>query len=395
MASKLTDKQAQNLEPEDKPLADGSVTGLWLHPGPAKGRGKWILRVVSPEFANRRDMGLGVYPDVGIALARDKALDARRLIMAGKDPIGERKAAKAASRRNANIPTFGEAVRQVHRELEPSWSNTKHAMQWLKTLESYAIPKIGSFRVTELTAPHFAEVLRPIWLNKSRTAARLKQRCHRVMKWCCAHQFISSNPVDNVTHLLPSISNTRERVTHQPAMPWRDIPTFVNTTLRGELTNVAPALLEFIILTAARSGEACAMKWDEVDLRSNLWIIPANRMKMNTNHRVPLSRRAVEIVRGQRQLYPDTELVFPAPRGGVLAGMVLTKFLRDHKAHSSEPGRTATAHGFRSSFRDWASENGYSRDLAERALAHTVKNQVEAAYHRTDLLEQRRPMMEK
>jgi integrase len=157
---------------------------------------------------------------------------------------------------------------------------------------------------------------------------------------------------------------------------------------------VTRALLEFAILTAARSGEARAMTWAEVDLKAKVWTVPANRMKAKVTQRVPLSERAVEIVAAERALHPDADLVFPAPRGGVLSDMVLTTFLRDQKAQSSEPGRAATAHGFRASFRDWASENGYARDLAERALSHTISNRAEAAYHRTDLLEQRRGMMQ-
>ena len=195
-------------------------------------------------------------------------------------------------------------------------------------------------------------------------------------------------------HLLPQQPGKRERTTHQPSMPWRDIPEFVRSTLHRGPYNVSRALLEFVILTAARSGEARAMTWDEVDFDARVWTVPASRMKAKVVHRVPLSQRALEILSAQRARYPETDLVFPSVRGLVLSDMVLTKFLRDHKAPSSEPGRVATAHGFRSSFRDWASENGYPRDLAERALAHTVKNQVEAAYHRTDLLEQRRAMME-
>ncbi|MGH9427890.1 MAG: tyrosine-type recombinase/integrase, partial [Terriglobia bacterium] len=186
----------------------------------------------------------------------------------------------------------------------------------------------------------------------------------------------------------------RERTQHQPSMPWQDIPAFVKGVLHASASNVTRSLLEFVILTAARSGEARAMKWDEVDLEAKVWTVPANRMKAKVIHRVPLSERAVEILKAQRAKHPESELVFPSPRGLILCDMVLTGFLRDHKVQSSDEGRVATAHGFRSSFRDWASENGYSRDLAERALAHTIKNQAEAAYHRTDLLEQRRAMME-
>ena len=150
-----------------------------------------------------------------------------------------------------------------------------------------------------------------------------------------------------------------------------------------------------VILTASRSGEARKATWAEIDLNAKIWTLPASRMKTNLPHRVPLSSRSIEILRQQRDMHSEAKLVFPAQRGGILCDTGLTKFLRHHKAHSSDKDRTATAHGFRSSFRDWASENGHPRDLAERALAHIIQNQSEAAYHRTDLLEQRRDMMEK
>ena len=174
----------------------------------------------------------------------------------------------------------------------------------------------------------------------------------------------------------------------------RDVAAFVLDVVRTDNPNVSRALLEFVILTAARSGEARQMEWSEVSLSTATWTVPAARMKARVAHRVPLSARVIEILHGQRRKHPEAKLVFSAPRGGVLSDMVLTKFLRDQNASSSDASRTATAHGFRSSFRDWASEHGYARDLAERALAHTIKDQSEAAYHRTDLLEQRRPMME-
>jgi integrase len=389
----LTDLRARKVAPGDKPVADGTVKALWLHPGAAKGQGKWILRFISPVTGKRRDMGLGAYPEIGLADARARALAARQLIAVGKDPIAERETQSAARKADQNALTFEQAARRVHEGLKPGWKNPKHAEQWLNTLRDYVFPSIGPKKVAALTAADFAEALRPIWLEKAETASRVKQRCHTVMKWCIAHNFASSNPLEAVDHLLPRQESARERTTHQPAMPWRDIPDFVRT-LRDGAANATRTLLEFVILTAARSGEARAMAWGEVDFKAKVWTIPAPRMKAKAAHRVPLCERAIEILRAQRARHPDAEIAFPSPRGLVLSDMALTKFLRDAKALSSEPGRTATAHGFRSSFRDWASENGYARDLAERALAHTINNQAEAAYHRTDLLEQRRAMME-
>jgi integrase len=392
--TQITDLRARKIAPGDRPVADGSIQGLRLEPGSTKGQGKWILRFVSPVTGKRRDMGLGVYPVVGIADARAAGMAARQSIARGKDPIEEREADRAAREAIAGAITFEQAARRVHESLKPGWKNPKHGDQWINTLRDYAFPKIGKKRVADLGASDFAEVLRPIWLAKPETASRVKQRCHAVMKWCWARELVTGNPVDVADHLLPQQPGKRERTTHQPSMPWREIPAFVEQSLRAGPSNVTRALLEFVILTVARSGEARAMRWAEVDLKGKVWTVPADRMKTGVIHRVPLSARVVEILMAQRALHPDADLVFPAPRGGVLSDMVLTAFLRDRNATSSEAGRTATAHGFRSSFRDWASENSYGRDLAERALAHTIANQAEAAYHRTDLVEQRRPMME-
>lgn len=390
----LNDLKARKLTPGDRPLAHGSTPGLRLEPGAAAGHGKWILRFVSPVTGKRRDMGLGRYPEVGIAAARINGNAAREIIAAGKDPIDQRGADRAVLRAAVEAMTFEKAARQVHAEQKPGWRNAKHADQWINTLRDYAFEKIGARKVAELKPADFADVLRPLWLSKPETAGRVKQRCQAVMKWCWAHDLVTGNPVDVVNHLLPQQPGKRERVQHHPAMPWATVPLYVSNVVRIGPTNVSRSLLEFIILTAARSGEARAMKWDEVDLASRVWTVPAERMKARVVHRVPLSTRVVEILEAQRELHPDADLVFPARRGGVLSDMVLTKLLRDHRAASSDKQRTATAHGFRSSFRDWASEHGYARDLAERALAHTISNQAEAAYHRTDLLEQRRAMMQ-
>lgn len=392
--SQITELRARKMQAGGKPMNDGTIPGLRLEPGAVNGRGKWILRYVSPLAGKRRDMGLGVYPEVSIKDARGRAMEARNLISHGRDPIEEREAYRATAKATAEALTFEVAARRVHDQLKPGWKNPKHADQWLNTLTSYVFPKIGHKKVTDLKPADFADALDPIWLSKAETASRVKQRCHAVMKWCWAQGFVNSNPVEVVDHLLSKQPGKRQRVQHQPSMPWRDLPRFVQGTLRQGRSNVTRLLLEFLILTAARSGEARAMTWDEVDFEAQVWTVPASRMKAKVNHRVPLSTRAMEILREQRRKHPESALVFPAPRGGVLSDMVLTRFLRDHKAQSSDLTRVATAHGFRSSFRDWASENSYARDLAERALAHTISNQAEAAYHRTDLLEQRRDMME-
>jgi integrase len=390
----LTDLKARNIKLGGKPVADGTVSGLRLHPGDENGHGKWLMRFTSPETSKRRDMGFGTYPEVSITEARKSATAARELIRSGTDPIDARKANKQARSIDAQALTFEKAARQFHADNKPGWNNTKHAAQWITTLETYVFPHIGNRKVDGLKARDFAEALRPIWLEKPETASRVKQRCSSVMDWCAAQELIGANPVGVVAKLLPKQPKIRDRVVHHPAMPWQDVPVFIEGVLRTGNPSLSKTMLEFLILTAARSGEVRAMTWDEVDLADCVWTVPAERMKANSEHSVPLSGRTIEILEVQKKLAKHPDLVFPSQGGNVPSDMILTKFLRDHKVESSDKARTATAHGFRSSFRNWASEKGYARDLAERALAHTISNQTEAAYHRTDLLDQRRGMME-
>ena len=389
----LTETQARRIKPGDKPLADGTVKGLRLIPSATKGRAKWQLRFVSPEVQRRRDMGLGAFPDVSIATARERALLARKLIAAGLDPIEENIRKRQQSPGTVRMPTFEEAARTVHEEYKPGWSNGKHVDQWINTLTIYAFPVMGARKVNTLKSSDFADVLRPIWSTKWETARRVKQRCHTVMKWCWGKEYVPANPVDMVDMLLPKQSAASRQTAHHPAMPWRLVPQFIMDVVHAS-DDVTRHLLEFTILTAARSGETRGATWGEVDFTTSTWVVPAERMKAKSAHRVPLSARAVKLLGVRRALGKHSELIFSSPRGGPLSDMALTKFLRTHKAASDVPERAATAHGFRSSFRDWASETGVPRDLAERALAHSVRNAVEAAYHRTDLLEQRRSVME-
>ncbi|KQZ72414.1 integrase [Rhodanobacter sp. Root561] len=387
----LTDTKARSIKPGGAPLAHGAVAGLTLHPSANnKGQGKWVLRYVSPVTKKRRNAGLGPYPDVGLADAAKQARAMREQIAQGQDPLEVR----ASDATKPHLPVLSEAAYMVHKELTPGWKNAKHAQQWINTVTEYALPLLGAIPLDQIQPRHIADVLRPIWLEKPETAGRVKQRLHAVMAWGWAHGYCQSNPVDVVGHLLPLQPGKTVRTQHQPAMPWQAVPAFVTTQLHAlhgfEVTRQA---LMFLILAASRSGEVRFMTWDEVDMKAAVWTLPAERMKAKQIHRVPLSNQAVAILKQQHGLH-DT-LVFPSVRDRApLSDMTLTALLRRVEAVSDVAGRTATAHGFRSSFRDWCSEKGYSRDLAERALAHTVQNKVEAAYHRTDLLEQRRPLMQ-
>lgn len=395
----ITDKKARALKPTDDALAHGGVVGLVLLPLKTAGHGQWRLRYVSPTTAKRRTMVLGSFPGVSIADATRLGLAAREAIARGLDPLEQRaeEAAKAtedaakAAEDVSQMPTFESAARQLHAELAAGWRNVKHAKQWLATLEQYAFPTLGEKSIDTLKPADFAQVLRPIWLLKPETASRTKQRCHAVLEWAWAHEFVQGNPLNAVGKLLPQQTAV---VRHQPAMPWALIPEFWAAQLapwpaeRG----CARALLAWIVLTGCRSGEARGATWSEIDFDARVWVIPAERMKTRQLHRVPLSSQALDVLVRQRGLHD--ELVFPSPTGKLASDMTITALLRRLKAPSDLPDRPATAHGFRSSFRDWCSQHGYRRDLAERALAHVVASKVEAAYHRTDLLEERRPMME-
>ncbi|EFM0365787.1 tyrosine-type recombinase/integrase [Escherichia coli] len=386
----LTDTKARHIKPNDKPISHGGVTGLTLHPSSTKGRGKWVLRYVSPVTQKRRNAGLGSYPEVGIAEAAKLAQTMREQLSAGDDPLELKKAETT----KIVIPTFEEAARKVHTELLPGWRNKKHARQWISTLEQHVFPAMGTVPLDAITPANVADVLRPSWMTIPETAGRVKQRIHKVMQWAWAHGFCSANPVDVVDHLLPQQISASIRTEHQPAMPWKVIPLYIASRVYTEdRYNVTRGLLLFVILTACRSGEARAMEWCEIDFKRQIWTIPPGRMKGGVRHRVPLSTQALELLEQMRGLHET--LVFPSPRKQtVLSDMVLTSFLRKTKAISDTQGRFAVAHGFRSSFRDWCSEQHYPHDLAERALAHTIRNKSEAAYHRTDLLNERRPMMQ-
>ena len=218
----LTDKQARALRPDDKPVFDGKVTGLFL--ASTKTGSKWPLRFTSPLTGKRRDAGLGTYPETSIAGAREKALAMRKILDAGNDPIDQRNRERVTATVAAAALTFEKAAREVHTELEPGWKNAKHADQWINTLQTYVFPKLGAKKLDAITPADCAEVLRPIWLDKAETASRVRQRMHPVMQWAWAHGHIAATPVTVIDRILPKQTGKEE---HQPAMPWREVPAFV------------------------------------------------------------------------------------------------------------------------------------------------------------------------
>lgn len=386
MAKTITDRQARAIKPGSKPLPTG-VIGLTLQPTPTAGRGKWNLRFMSPQTGTRRDMGLGTFPDVGVADALAAAQAARESIAAGRDPIHERRTREA-------VPTFEQAARARWQQVAPSLRNDRHRASWLQSLVLHVFPAIGSVKVDALTPRQFADALEPIWLKTPETAARVKARCADVMATCWAQGHTQGNPLDVVGRLLPKQPARGER--HQPAMPWQAVPGFVAKHLSRPPVLGARAALLFAILTAARSGEVRGATWGEIDMQAALWEVPATRMKARRAHSVPLPAAALELLRQQWQHAegpPPDALVFPSLRGKELSDMALTSILRKAKAESDMPGRVATAHGFRASFKNWAVDCGFDGELSERALAHIIGNKVRASYERTTQLEARKAMM--
>ena len=351
----------------------------------------WVFRYMIDRKAH--EMGLGNYPDIGLADARTRAAEARGIKATGEDPIAHRNAAKrAALAEAAKAVTFKDAAQSYIDGHRAGWRNAKHAAQWETTLATYAEPIIGALGVQAIDTGLVLKVLEPIWATKSETASRLRGRIEAVLDWAKVRGYRSGeNPArwrGHLDKLLPAPAKVR-RVEHYAAAAFDELAGFM-AALRAQ-EGVAARALEFAILTAARTGEVIGAKRGEVDLVAKVWVVPGDRMKAGREHRVPLSARAAAIV---KEMEPDPvtgeTLLFPGSRGGKsLSNMALLMLLR-------RMGRDdLTAHGFRSTFRDWAAERtSFPSELAEMALAHAVGNKVEAAYRRGDLFEKRRAMME-
>ena len=356
--------------------ADGNGLYLVVDPTGAK---RWMLRTVVR--GKRRDIGLGSTKLVTLAEAREAATSLRKRARAGDDPLAERRLAKAV------IPTFAEATDQVHSEYKSSWRNAKHAAQWVDSLRQYAFPELGTRRVDQVATPDILRVLAPIWLVKPETARRVRQRIGKVLDWAKAAGFrAGDNPVEGVTRGLPK---QPDKTAHHAAMPFVEVPGFVSRLRESNFGEVTKLAFEFLILTASRTNEVLGAQWLEIDLDQRTWIVPPARMKAGRAHRVPLSGRVLDILHRAKDLAGPSSFVFPGrqPDNGLWNGAFLMALRR--------MSVSTTSHGFRSSFRDWASEcTNVPREVAEMALAHTIENRVEAAYRRGDLFEKRRDLME-
>jgi integrase len=372
---------------------DGGGLGLFLRVDP-NGARFWVQRVTIR--GKRRELGLGSPPLVTLAEARDKATANKRLAMSGGDPLEEKRKAR-------EVLTFEQAVEVFLQHKLAEFGSEKHRRQWRATLTTYATPVIGAKPVEEIEMRDVLRVLQPIWIEKTDTANRLRRRIEAVLSWATvAGHRTGDNPArwsGNLSEMLAKPGRVA-KAANQPALALAEARRWWADLAKRE--GMAARAVQFLALTAARSGEVRGMIWAEVDLEGALWIVPAARMKAGREHRVPLTKEAVALLRALPRM-EGSPYVFFAPRGGMLSDMSLSAVMRRMQEAETRAGRSgyldprsgrpAVPHGLRSTFRDWAAERGYERDMAEMALAHSVGTEVERAYRRTDMLERRRAMM--
>ena len=379
LREKFTDLEIKKLS---KPGVYGDGRGLYIRVTET-GTKHWIHRFT----LDKRDhwMGLGPYPEITLAEARDANMAARRVVLKGNNPIAERHLDKA---RRRGAVSFQECADQYIASHRTGWKNPKHADQWTNTIATYCGPVIGKLPVKAIDVALVMRVLSPIWSTKAETASRLRGRIESILDWATVNKYREGdNPArwkGQLDHLLPKASRVK-RITHHAALGYAETGEFMGK-LQQQAGNGARAL-EFAILTACRSGEVRLATWEEISLKDRVWVIPGERMKAGKEHRVPLSDAANAVL---KQMDKSTKLIFPGrSEGRPLSDMSLTAVLRRMNRGD------LTAHGFRSTFRDWASEStAYPRDVAEMALAHSIGSKVEAAYRRGDLFTKRTRMME-
>lgn len=378
ISGKLTKKAVQTLGPG----RHGDGNGLYLVVDPSGAR-RWIVRLTVKGQKNRQgkplrtDLGLGGTDLVTLQEARLKALEYRRLAREGLNP--RYKAEKA-------VPTFEEVAQQVHVDRMPTWKNEKHGQQWINTLRDYAFPIIGRLPIDKIHQPEVLACLTPIWTEKHETAKRVRQRIRVVLDVAKSKGYRQGdNPVNEImaADVLPKV---RSNPKHHAAMAWVDVPDFYRSLCSR--TSMAAKALRFTCLSGSRTNEVLGMRWEEIDFFENIWTCPAERMKTGKEHRVPLTGHMLTILEPLKAL--QSEYVFEGQkRHHPLSNMAMLMLLRRMGVES------VTVHGFRSTFRDWASEVAHaSRDLAEMSLSHRIGSAVEQAYARSDLLKKRRALLE-
>ncbi|MDE0588574.1 integrase arm-type DNA-binding domain-containing protein [Halocynthiibacter sp. C4] len=380
----------------------GGVSGLLLQISPSGSR-SWLLRTTVGH--KRREIGLGGYPEVSLAEARVRAQNVKEKIYSGVDPVEERRAMREKlAIAQARTLTFAEAVERCVAARSDGFRNDKHRKQWRSTLNNYAVPVIGAMSVDRIQVQDILRVLEPIWQSKTETAKRLRGRIEAVLTWATvAGHRVGDNPArwsGNLKELLPNPEKVANKQ-HHPAIRLEDMPRWIGA-LRS-LEGVGSRALEFLAITAARSGEVRGAVWDEIDFNKGIWIVKKDRMKMYREHRVPLPEPAFVLLKALPRS-ADNPLIFPAPRGGQLSDMTLSATMKRLHLSDLKSGysgffdpqnkRAAVPHGLRSTFRDWVAEKtNYPNEMAEIALAHKISNAVEASYRRGDMIERRREMM--
>ena len=353
---------------------DGGTLFLNIAPGGSK---SWIQRLAID--GKRHDIGLGGFPLVTLAEAREAAFENRRLARRGDDPL--------ATKRRARAPTFREAAERTFEANRARWRNSKTSSNWLQGMAKRVLPVLGDVRVDAIGREDVLRILTPIWTGKPEIARKLRGRIRAVLAWAQAHGHVEVNvageAIDGALPAMPAVK------THFRALPHPEVGAALQTIQTSRAALSSQSCLRFVVLTACRSGEARLATWDEVDLQARTWRVPASRMKGGAEHRVALSDAALEVLESVRPLRDRSDLLFPSPSrpGKPLSDMTLTKVLRD-----TGLADRAQVHGFRSSFRDWCADTGKPREIAEAALAHTVGG-VEGAYFRSDLFERRRRLM--
>lgn len=359
---------------------------LYLQVSAAKTK-SWVLRYTL--VGKSREMGLGTFPTFSLADARERAKAARQLLADGICPLETKRSKILADRLSAaSVITFEDAAARYIKTHESGWKNLKHVGQWRRTIATFASPFIGRLPVHAIDNKAVVNVLEPIWNSKRETATRLRARIEKILDWATTMKYRSGdNPAKYKGNLDNLLTKSKKIVEHHPALPFIEIGAFM-ATLRT-MPGMGALALQFIILTATRTSEVLKAQWSEFDLGAGVWVIPKERMKAGKEHAVPLSSEAVEILHKAGWEMRESEFVFAGVNGKALSNMACLAVLK----RMERPG--LTVHGFRSTFRDWCSEStAYPSDVAEMALAHTIKDKTEAAYRRGDLFDKRTRMME-
>ena len=373
---KLSATRARALRDPGR-YSDGDGLHLFIH---KNGRKSWVQRITVD--GRRRDIGLGGYPTVSLAQARKRATDNREAISSGRDPVAEK--------HRPAMPTFSEAAYTVHEANKPRWRNGSHTSAWIQTLERHAFPKIGRKGIDKIARTDVLDVLTPIWSTRPETARRVRQRMRTIFRWAMANELIETNPAgEAIDGALPSMPRVKA---HFRALPYEEVGLALRTVAASQASLASKLCLRFLVLTAARSGEARGATWNEIDMKRETWTIPGSRMKAGVEHRVPLSDQALDILKEAPQLEDGSGLCFPSPLrlGHMLSDMTLTKILR-----TVGLADRATVHGFRTSFKTWTMEQTDTPwAVGEAALAHQLGGSVEQAYARSDLIVRRRTLMQ-